>query len=92
MSEQQLDSGYTLWQYKKDKSIVKAKFLRKFVLVQPVEIKSLVSDSLFDFLIFLTSTNHSYFGWYKVCKSIFYKYFESVPKLKQILLKEGFGI
>ena len=87
---EQLDSGYDLWQHKEGKDIVKTRFLRYYVLFQPV--KTTVSDALFYTVLLLTATDHINFGWYRIRKSNFYNYFGPVPKLKQILLKEMFGI
>ena len=83
----QLDPGYDLWQHKEGKDIVKTRFLRYYVLFQPV--KTTVSDALFYMMLVLA---HIEFGWYRIRKSNFYNHFEPVPKLKKILLKEMFGI
>ena len=88
---EQLDPGYDLWQHKEGKDVVKVKFLRNYVLFQPVNTS--VSDALFYIVLLLTTaTDHIDFGWYRIRKSNFYNHFEPVPKLKKILLKEMFGI
>ena len=87
---EQLDPGYDLWQHKEGKDIVKTRFLRYYVLFQPV--KTLVSDALFYMMLVLAAADHIDFGWYRIRKSNFYNHFEPVPKLKKILLKEMFGI
>jgi len=87
---EQLDPGYDLWQHKEGKDVVKVKFLRNYVLFQPVNTS--VSDALFYIVLLLTAADRIEFGWYRISKSSFYNYFEPVPKLKQILLKEMFGI
>jgi len=85
-----IDPGYTYWQHKEGRDIVKTKPLRNYVLFQPVNTP--VSDALFYLMLVLTSVNHIEFGWYKIRKSNFYNYFKPVSKLKEILLKERFGI
>ena len=84
-----LDSSYTYWQYKKSKDIVRARLLRNYALVQLINIPS---DDLFYLLLTTFSVDHFDFGWYKIHKSVFYKYFKPVPKLKEIILREKFGI
>jgi len=78
---EQLDPGYELWQHKEGKDIVKVKFLRYYVLFQPV--KTSVSDALFYIILVLTAADRTEFGWYKMHKSNFYSYFKPVPKLKK---------
>jgi len=89
MSEQ-LDPGYELWQHKEGKDVVRVRFLRYYVLFQPV--KTPVSDALFYMMLALAATDHIDFGWYRIRKSNFYNYFKPVPKLKRILLKSLKGI
>ena len=86
----QLDSGCELWQHKEGEDVVRVRFLRHYVLFQLV--KTPASDAMFYVVLLRTATDRIEFGWYRISKSNFYNYFEPVPKLKKILLKEMFGI
>ena len=77
-----------LWYFKKDKNaIVRAKFLRKNVLIQTTAIRL----SMFDFIVDHCKVSDN-LECYVISIKKFRRYFKPVPKLKQILLKEGFGI
>lgn len=79
-----LNLGYTYWRFKKSGEIVRVEFKNEYALIQPLSPP--ISSILIDFLLLLTTPNTQYWC-HEISKSVLYKYFRPVPKLKQILLE-----
>jgi len=70
------------WYFKDNKdAVVKAEFLRKNVIIQPLKLR----DGLYDFIMTQCRVSSKY-GWFILSIKRFKQYFKPVSRIKSILL------